>query len=374
MKATLFYMLALVNVAVHAQEAALKPSGGSLHPIPLFDKASHPGVACFRIPALVTAPNGDLIAAVDERVPSCDDLRGNKDINIVIRRSQDNGTTWSNIETVVDYPFGQSTSDPSMIVDHITGSVFLFFNFMDLDKANGDYCLRVMESHDNGKSWGAPRDITTQITKPGWQHDFMFITSGRGIQTASGKLLHTLVNMDKGLFVFGSDDHGKSWFLLNMPIKPGDESKLVELADGRWMINSRVNGAGFRYVHTTSDDGNTWQTQPDSSLIDPGCNASIIRYTSKGAADKKLLLFSNANSNDERKNLTVRVSYDDGKHWPEQKTIDAGSAAYSSLTILDNGDIGLLYEKDDYQEIAFVRFTLDWLADGRDQIPRFNKP
>ena len=78
----------------------------------LFNTSMTAGVECYRIPALITAPNGDLIASIDERVPNCGDLKFSKDINIIIRRSSDNGKTWSDIETVVDFPYGQSASDP----------------------------------------------------------------------------------------------------------------------------------------------------------------------------------------------------------------------------------------------------------------------
>ena len=94
----------------------------------LFNSKMREGVACYRIPALVTAPNGDLVAAIDERVGSCDDLGTNKDINIVVRRSTDNGMTWSPIETAIDYESGISASDPSVIVDRKTGEILLFYN------------------------------------------------------------------------------------------------------------------------------------------------------------------------------------------------------------------------------------------------------
>nr|HMQ45273.1 sialidase family protein [Mariniflexile sp.] len=82
----------------------------------LFNTSMNSNVKCYRIPAIVTAPNGDVIAAIDERVPGCGDLKWSKDINIIVRRSSDNGKTWSNIETVVNFPYGKSASDPSMIV------------------------------------------------------------------------------------------------------------------------------------------------------------------------------------------------------------------------------------------------------------------
>jgi sialidase-1 len=326
-------------------------------------------VSCYRIPSLVTTPNGDLIVAIDERVPSCGDLKWSRDINIVIRRSTDNGKSWSEIERIVDYPDGKSASDPSMIVDRVTGDIFLFYNYMDLDKEKDVYYLHVTKSSNNGISWSEAEDITEQITKPEWKNDFKFITSGRGIQTREGKLLHCLVNLDNGLHVFGSDDHGTSWYLIDTPIVPGNESKIVELDDGNWMINSRLNNPGYRQVHISNDQGKTWVSRPDSSLIDPGCNASIIRYSSvSNGDDKNILLFSNARSADSRENMTISVSYDEGISWEHSKTIYTGSSAYSSMCVLKNGDIGLFFEKDDYRENVFVSFSLDWLMDGENSL------
>ena len=340
----------------------------------LFNTSMNPGVSCYRIPAIVTTTNGDLVVAIDERVPSCNDLRGSGDINIVIRRSQDNGKSWSKIEKIVDFPEGKSASDPSMIVDQVTSEIFLFYNFMDLEKEPDIYYLHVIKSSDHGKSWSEAEDITSQIAKAKWHKDFKFITSGRGIQTRSGKLLHCMVNLDHGLHLFGSNDHGKSWHLIDTALKPGNESKVVELEDGRWMVNCRANGRGIRYVHVSSDQGNTWDTRPEPELIDPGCNGSIIRYTSTtDGYQLSRLLFSNAKMKKGRENMTVRISYDEGLTWTEGKTIYPGSSAYSSLTVLENGDIGLFFEKDDYTENVFVSFSLEWLTDGADHCEKPQK-
>ncbi len=338
----------------------------------LFNKTMNPEVSCYRIPALITAANGNVIAAIDERIPSCNDLRGSNDINIVIRRSTDNGKTWMAIESVIDFPLGESASDPSLILDEVTGALFMFYNYMNLDTEKDVYYLHVVKSTDNGKTWGTPVDITSQITKPEWKKDFKFITSGRGIQTKSGKLLHCMANLNSGMHVFGSDDHGKTWFLIPTPISPADESKIIELEDSSWMINSRANNKGLRFVHRSTDEGKTWQTTADSTLIDPGCNASIIRYTAiKDGYKKNRLLFSNAKTVKGRTNMTVRLSYDEGKTWTAGKTIYKGPAAYSSLTVLANGDIGLFFEKDEYTKNVFTSFSLDWLTDGKDS---YNKP
>ncbi len=259
-----------------------------------------------------------------------------------------------------------------MIVDEITGEIFLFYNFMDLDKEKDVYYLHVVKSKNNGKTWTNPEDITKQIAKPEWHNDFKFITSGRGIQTSTGKLLHCMVNLNSGMHLFGSDDHGKSWHFIDSPISPANESKVVELADGNWMVNARANKKGMRYVHVSSDQGKTWVSKPEPNLIDPGCNGSIIRYTSiKDGYKKNRLLFSNAKMKKGRKNMTVRVSYDEGKTWTEGKTIYTGGSAYSSLTVLENGDIGLFFEQDGYKKNPFVSFSLKWLTDGED---KYRKP
>ena len=368
MKITVLNIIVLLfSLAACAQENSPQTAENDLLLQDLFDAGNNDEVSCYRIPAIVTAPNGDLVAAIDERVPSCGDLKWSEDINIVIRRSTDLGKTWTEIERVVDFPFGQSASDPSMIVDEETKEIFLFYNFMDLEKEKDVYYLHYTKSADNGKTWSDPVDITAQITKPEWDTDFKFITSGRGIYTSTGKMLHCMVNLSYGVNVFGSNDHGKTWYFIDTPITPADESKIVELEDGSWMINSRVNGKGMRYVHISTDEGKSWQTRPESQLIDSGCNASIIRYTSeKDGDDKNRLLFSNAKMKDARMNMTVRISYDEGETWSEGKTIYAGSSAYSSLTVLDNGDIGLFFEKDEYSKNTFVSFSLEWLTDGED--------
>ncbi len=322
--------------------------------VDLFDNSMNSEVFCYRIPSLVATTNGTLIAAIDERNNSCGDLKWNRDINIVIRKSFDDGKTWTKIEKIVDYPFGRSASDPSMIVDKKTNEIFLFFNYMDLDNAKDIYRFMVIKSSDNGENWSKPVEITNNIIKKGWEKDFMFITSGRGIQTKDGTLLHCLVNLNKGTHVFGSKDHGKSWFLIDTPLNPGDESKIIELSNGNWLVNSRVNSNDSRYSHISKDNGQTWATYKNKDLQDPGCNASLVKYD-------ELLLFTNAFDSKYRKNLSLSISEDQGRTWAKNQTIYTGESAYSSMTKLKNGDIGVFFEKDNYTKNVFVRIPKSWL-------------
>jgi len=355
MKRFLCFLLFLFYLRAFSQEAIEFQN--------LFYTNPTDSIACYRIPALVTAPNGDLLAAIDERVPSCNDLRDNADINIVLRRSTDHGATWLPMQRIIDFPWGKSASDPSFIVDQQTGEIFLFYNFMDLVQEKNIYYFHVVSSTDNGNSWSKTRDVTSQISKEEWRNDFKFITSGRGIQTDSGSLLHTMVHLEKGVFVFGSHDHGENWFLWDNALSPGDESKIVELADGRFLVNSRVNGSGIRYHHISDNQGVSWYTEAVKELSDPSCNASMLRIPMEGGNGTDILLFSNPKSVTERKRLCIRASRDNGKTWSEGKTIYDGPAAYSSMTRIANDAIGILFEKDRYTENVFAKLPLKWLLE-----------
>lgn len=322
----------------------------------------------FRIPALITAKNGDLIALADARYKNGADLIHVRDIDIVMRRSRDNGKTWEPIQKIAAFGNGRPASDASLVLHHKTGEIFCFYNYMDQDKSKKEFRLFVQKSSDDGKTWSRALDITDSLVQPGWDKlDFKFITSGRGCSTRDGKILHTLVHLKYGVFVIVSEDHGRTWKTLPTPVKPADESKIIELADGSWMINSRVNGSGARWVHRSTDQGKTWQSEKDLQLIDPSCNGAIVRYSSTAdGASKNRLLFSNANSAAGRKNLTVKFSHDEGRTWSEGKVVDPGGSAYSDLTVLADGSIGILYEPG-HQEVRFTRITLEDLTDGADK-------
>lgn len=331
--------------------------------ITLFDNISDPNVSCYRIPAIDCLPNGLLLAVCDQRVESCGDLRHCKDINLVIRKSHDNGQTWTEMETLVDYEYGTSASDPSIIIDKVNNVVFVFYNYMDLINYPNKYRFMYVKSTDNCQTWSEPVDVTDQLSWVGWNYHFKFITSGRGIQCKDGTLMHTIVNLNTGLFLFGSYDFGENWELISSAILPGDESKVAELNDGTLLINSRINNAGYRYIHTSTNKGRTWTSVADTALTDPGCNAAFFNYASFYKNEfPDVLVFVNANSKNNRKNLTLKTSYDKGETWNEEKTIYEGSAAYSSATVLKNGNLGILYEKDDYTKIQFVTINKDFYS------------
>jgi sialidase-1 len=155
---------------------------------------------------------------------------------------------------------------------------------------------------------------------------------------------------------------------------PGtNESQVVELADGRLMLNMRNHppkAENFRMVATSTDGGRSWsQAKPDPALIEPPAQASLIRWTTVDADARGRLLFSNPASA-RRERMTVRMSEDEGATWPVSRAVHEGPAAYSSLVVLPDRSIGLLFERGDrspYERITFVRLTLEWLKDGKDK-------
>ncbi|MGC8865919.1 MAG: sialidase family protein [Bacteroidales bacterium] len=308
------------------------------------------GSSCYRIPALCEAPDGSLLAVADQRNPSCGDLLYNPNINLVLRKSTDQGLSWSPMRVIVDFPEGISASDPSFVVDKREGKVFLLFNYMDHNHPPRLFHHMVMESSDNGETWSEPVNITEEICSPSMKSYFRFITSGRGIQTRDGTLLHTLVTLEEGVFVIGSKDHGKTWFRLPAPIKSADESQIVEAEDGTWMVSARLNGKGYRMTYQSNDQGQSWKPIEDTLHADPGCNAAFIRLNKK---DQEIFLLTHIHHPSERKGLTLCYSANGCQTWSEVKVIETGSAAYSSVVELPDNKIGVLYEKDDYHQIVF---------------------
>jgi sialidase-1 len=201
---------------------------------------------------------------------------------------------------------------------------------------------------------------------------------GVGIQTKSGRLVIPANHAEAGTgthrsHLFLNDDGGRTW-RLGASSEPGtNESQVVELTDGRLMVNMRNHPAkpeNFRMVATSADGGETLSAaHPDRALIEPPAQASILRMASANTHDRSRLLFANPAST-KREHLTVRLSYDEGKSWPVARVIQEGPAAYSSLVALRDMSIGLLFERGDrspYERITFARFALEWLSEGKDR-------
>ena len=120
-------------------------------------------------------------------------------------------------------------------------------------------------------------------------------------------------------------------------------------------------GKNRRAVATSADGGISWTNVTlHPELIEPVCQASILRYNFAAGRTPGRILFANPASK-RRDSLTVRVSYNEGKSWPVRKLIYAKSAAYCSMAVLGDNSIGILFERDGYAAISFAKFTIGWL-------------
>jgi sialidase-1 len=147
------------------------------------------------------------------------------------------------------------------------------------------------------------------------------------------------------------------------------------------MLNSRSESKANRRLVTISGDGATGWSTPrfDSALFDPICMGSIVRISEKPAAKKNRILFANPHNlkldaegkevpgaSGERKNLSLKLSYDEGKTWPVNKSLEPGSSAYSDLAMLPDGTVLCFYERS--KKLTVARLNLEWLTDGKDAL------
>ena len=334
------------------------------------------GVHTCRIPSVIAAPKGTLLAFCEARKHTS---RDQSPTDMVLRRSTDGGTTWLPMQVIVK-ALPDAAMDPCPVVDRSTGVVWLVYDRWpegyqgSKTPGTGMNAVTVWETHssDEGATWSEPRNITAMTKKPAWTG--VAHGPGVGIQTRSGRLVvpcnHYANN--RWAFVIFSDDHGATWQIGGEVGPKMSESQVVQRADGSLMLNMRsYRGRHRRAVATSTDSGKTWSEIADApALISPVCQASLLRYTLAAGGGKNRLLFANPASEKSRTHGTIRLSYDEGATWPVAKTLVPGGFAYSCLAVLPDGTIGCLYETEGYRRIRFARFTLEWLTDGEDALRR----
>jgi sialidase-1 len=347
-------------------------------------RAGENGYHTYRIPSIIATRSGTLLAFAEGRRAGAGDAG---DIDLLLRRSTDRGATWSPLRVIGDN--GPNTfGNPCPVADRDTGTIWLLSTQnqgTDREKdiiagtSAGSRTVWVMKSDDEGVTWSAATDITPSVKRAGWT--WYATGPGIGIQTRDGRFVIPANHAEAGTGVHRShvvlsDDRGKSWRLGASADDGTNESQVVERADGRLLLNMRNHPPrpeNHRLVATSADGGKTLsRAQADPALIEPPAQASLVRFTRRPAHDRDRLLFSNPAST-RRERMTVRVSHDEGATWPMARVIHEGPAAYSSLVVLDDLSIGLLYERgtsSPYERITFSRFTLEWLTDGRDRIAK----
>ena len=263
-------------------------------------KAKNNGYHTFRIPAITKTKDGTLIAFCEGRKNSGSDTG---DIDLICRRSIDGGKTWSKIITVWD-DAKNTCGNPSPVVDMETGRIHL--------------CMTWNYETDGASAGDFNKEGATKDTR---------------------RVYYTY-----------SDDKGKTWHIGGR-IKGGNESCAEELEDGTIFITCRK--ADNRLLSWSTDGGITFSTgEAYPTLPDPKCQASCIGTTFNG---KNVLLHCNCAASS-RIMLTIKASLDGGKKWTGGYTLWEGPTAYSDMVMLDDSNIGVLYENGDsksYERISF---------------------
>jgi sialidase-1 len=369
-----FVVIGLSAGAAGAREAPVP--GGALADV---YQAGDGGYHTFRIPALLPARDGALLAFAEGRRSGGGDAG---DIDLVLRRSRDGGRTWSPLQVIGDN--GPNTfGNPCPVLDRATGTIWLFATQnrgVDRESAiiagtsAGTRTVWVMKSTDDGETWTPPLEITASVKRSAWT--WYATGPGIGIQTRAGRLVVPANHAEAGTGVHRShlvysDDGGRSWALGAIADPGTNESQVVELSDGRLMLNMRNHPpkpANFRLVAISADGGRTLSpAKPDPRLLEPPAQASLMALAG-GSRERRSLVFANPAST-ARERLTIRLSHDDGATWPASRVVHRGPAAYSSLAALADGSVAVLFERGDrspYERITFARLPLTWLKTGRD--------
>jgi sialidase-1 len=363
--------------------------------VPVFVSGTE-GHKSYRIPAIIHLPIGDLLAFAEGRVHGSGDFG---DINIVMKRSSDKGNTWGALQQVAEFDSLQA-GNPAPVVDltdplYPKGRIFLFYNTGnnhegEVRKGHGYKQVWYKTSTDNGNTWSKPTDITLQVHRPmqpqlnaayNFPEDWRTYanTPGHAMQFQKGKYKGRIfvaanhsaggpqnLGRDYDAHGFFTSDHGKTFRLGASINAPGsNESMATELSESKLMMNSRNQSGDVRarIVSISSDGGASWDTTYfDRTLVDPVNQGSIVTLCNK--KKNSILAFCNAADNKRRDNLTLRISYDNGKTWKKNIVIAKSPdnkgdyAAYSDIIKLSKKKIGVLYEKENYSKIVFT--SVQW--------------
>ncbi len=377
-----------------AEGAPLRPTEATMPPLrPAYALHKRGQFQChtFRIPAIARAKDGSLLAVYDMRYLSARDLQGHMDIGL--SRSTDGGQTWADPVPIMDMgEFGgkpqaeNGCSDPNILVDPQTGEIFVSAVWTHgkpgshqwtgkgsepgHDLARSSQFL-IVRSTDHGKTWSAPENRTAQLKDPAWH---LFAPApGNGIALSDGTLVMPTQGRDAQgkpfSNIMSSRDHGATWSVSTHARSDTTECAVATLSDGSLLLNMRDNRnraanatTNGRAISITRDLGKTWTIHPAdrSALPEPVCMASMISYTLPDG--RHVLIFSNPRHKTSRRDMTIQLSFDDGKTWPEKHRmlLDAKGGSYSTLVMIDPQTIGILYESSQ-ADLVFQKIPLSEL-------------
>ena len=402
-------LLALCLLALPLSAIAAQPF---LEKSELFKVGKENDYTLYHIPGIVVTSKGTVLAYCEARKGGGGDWA---QIDVLLRRSTDSGKSFDaprliahrgdpveRNPLVVARKLGKATdqtvNNPVAIVDS-NGSVHFLYC---IEYAHCFY----MRSDDDGLTFSKPVDITPAFEKFRPEYAWTVLATGpnHGIQLKNGRLV-VPVWLSTGTggnghrpsvtSVIYSDDHGAAWQRGDIAVPHTtefvnpNETVVVQLADGRTLLNVRNESKNNRRIVVTSPDGATGWSKPrfDESLKEPICMAAIIRVSEKPAADKNRIVFVNPDNleradkkeapgkNRDRKNLSAKLSYDEGETWAVTKVIDPDWSGYSDIAVAHDGTLLSFYGRGEKSGFAFdnltlARFNLEWLTDSADALAK----
>jgi len=359
------------------------------------------GYATYRIPGIVVTSKGTLLAYCEARKS----LQGDwGTIDIMMRRSADGARTWEKQRKIVNIK-GKVTQNAMALKQNLAREGEITINnpvaIVDrqIDAVHFLYCVEYarcyyMRSDDDGRTFTEPVDITGTFAKFRDEYDWKVLATGpgHGIQLKNGRLLVPVwlstgtgghAHRPSCVSVVYSDDNGRTWrrgqiVVANPnPVNPS-ETVAVQLADGRVMFNIRHESKPrLRGVSISGDGATGWSKMIyHEQLPEPVCMGSIVRLSEKPGHKRNRILFANPHNPDDRqrKNVTVKLSYDEGETWPVARSVEPGISGYSDLAVGPDGFAYCFYERGSVDtshyrpaRLTVARFNLEWLTDSRDR-------
>lgn len=389
-------MRVMITCAFFVLATPLRAADPAFRRIDLFSGGD--GYAVCRIPGLIVTAKGTLLAYCEARKSDRGDWGAT---DILLRRSTDGGATWSPPAKLpgVDGPVAKN---PAAVKQKLgKDGEILYTNPVAIADRDGTvhftFCVEYARcfytrSEDDGRSFAKPREITAAFDAFRHEYPWQVLATGpgHGIQLRNKRLLVPVwlsTGVGKGahrpscVSTIVSDDGGATWRRGTIvctdphPANPS-EAAAVELADGKVMLNIRHESEPRLRAVSVSENGKSGWSPPwyHRDLPEPVCQASLVRLTEPPNDPRSRLLFANPHNatGRERKNLSVKLSYDEGRTWAESKAVEPGPGGYCDLAVGPDGSIYCLFERGvgKGRTLSLAKFNLEWLTDGRDHIER----
>ena len=343
-------------------------------------KANENNIFTHFVYGLTVTVKGTILAFSEARIANGSDHGAH---HIVLKRSTDSGGSFSESRMLAESTYGQSWANPTVVQDRTTGIVFLFYA---LNHGNRSSEVFYMKSSDDGLTWTRPVNLTKIFKTDSNEWTFHLPGPGHGIQLADGRLIIPVwhrkdisfprAERNYGVSCIYSDDHGRTWKSGgNTPVGELNESQIVEQTNGTILLIGRTIsslGGSYQAKVISRDKGISWSAEMEYDQGLPGvvCDIGLLRYS----LNPSILLVSQPADLKKRRDLTIRVSSDEGHTWPFVKLLQEGPANYSDLAILPDKSIICLYgngNKSNMPEnVILARFNFNWLKENNINIKK----